>query len=67
MRGAVEHASEGEGGNGVRVVASLDDGREALLAQAVEIGLGEDRTLHDVGHQRQCICQARHWCVQANR
>ena len=59
MRGAEDDARERQRRDRRRVVARLEQRRQPLLAQAIELRLRKRRPQRDVGHERQRGVQPR--------
>ena len=67
VRLPVQDSCERLGGDGGRIVASLQQSRQPLLAHPLELFLRERRPQRDVGHDRQRIGQPRDRHMQPDR
>ena len=66
MARTVEHAGKRGGRDRLRIVAALDQPRQPLLAQAIELRLVECRAQRDVGQDGQRVREPRDGNVQAH-
>jgi len=67
VRGAEDQTGEGSGRQRRGVVTGLHERGQPLLADPLEIGVGEPGTQHDVGEQRKRLLQLRGRRVQRDR